>query len=240
MTPANSALSGRQRRPLRRADIVATVLETARRGDLERMTMRGLAGELGVTAMALYAHVADKDDLIDEVIDHVLASEAAPLPPTTEWRAWFTHAAGRLRATLLRYPAVLERYRRRPVGVPAALRRMEVAFEVLGRAGFDDDQCAAAFATVHTYTLGFAALEIGRHEVTRTSRRAHGGLDESSPHYWSAFFRTLPATEFPNLSRVAPDLGSFTEDEQFERGLASVLDGVEAELRPRPKGRRRS
>jgi AcrR family transcriptional regulator len=227
---ARRPVANRSRRtPLRRDEIVDVAIGFAQRGELDAMTMRRVASDLGVTAMALYAHVVDKDELLDEIIDYVLAHDAAPLPGTTEWRTWFRDAASRLRSVLIEHPALLDRYCRHPVGVSAALRRMEVALEVLHRAGFDDTESAGAYATVHTYTLGFAALEIARRGASHTESRRHNVIAESSPHFWPAYFAGLPADEFPNLRRLTPDLGSFTDDAQFERGLDCVLDGLWAQ-----------
>ncbi len=230
-----SAVGGRGRSgrggQLTREDITTAALEAADRGELDLLTMRGLAQELGVTAMALYTHVESKDDILDQIIDRVLEREALDLPDETEdWKAWTVAAAERHRSVLTRYPALLDRYCRRPVGVPAALARMEAALEVLRTAGFDEAAAIAAYATIHTYTLGFAALEIARETFRRQhAARGDGALTEASPHYWPAFFAGLPADEYPNLSRVKPDLTEFTTDDQFRRGLLAVLHGLDAE-----------
>ena len=216
---------------LTRDDITSAALEAADRGELELLTMRGLAEELGVTAMALYTHVENKDDILDQIIDRVLAREALARPDETEdWKAWTIATAERLRSVLTRYPALLDRYCRRPVGVPAALSRMEAAFEVLRSAGFDAQGSIAAYTTIHTYTLGFAALEIVRDRFRgQQPTRSDGAITESSPHYWPAFFAGLPDDEYPNLTRMTPDLAEFTTDEQFRRGLLTVLHGLDAE-----------
>ena len=216
--------------PLTRDEITATALRATERGELDALTMRSLADELGVTAMALYSHVANKDEILDEIIDGVLSQEAMPPPvDAADWKAWTVTAAERLQGVLVRYPALLDRYCRRPVGVPAALRRMEASFEVLRRAGFDADECVAAYATVHTYTLGFAALEIARQVSGRgEAPRGVGTLSEASPHYWPAYFASLDRSEFPNLARLTPDLTTFTTERQFHDGLLAVLAGIDA------------
>ncbi len=215
---------------LTRDDITTAALEVADRGELDLLTMRGLAEELGVTAMALYTHVENKDDILDQIIDRVLARQALERPDETEdWKAWTIAAAERLRSVLTRYPALLDRYCRRPVGVPAALSRMEAALAVLRGAGFDEQGSIAAYTTIHTYTLGFAALEIARETFGRQGARVDGALTESSPHYWPAFFAGLPEDQFPNLSRSRPDLMEFTTDNRFRGGLLTVLHGLDAE-----------
>ena len=223
--------------PLTRDEITATALRAAERGELDAMTMRSLADELGVTAMALYSHVANKDEILDEIIDAVLANVAMPPPvDAADWKAWTLTAAERLQGVLVRYPALLDRYCRRPVGVPAALRRMEASLEVLRGAGFHADECVAAYATVHTYTLGFAALEIARQVSGRADApRGVAMLTETSARYWPAFFGSLDRSEFPNLTRLTPDLTTFTTERQFHDGLLAVLDGIDARRRNRAR-----
>ena len=225
----------RRTTPLTRDEIITTAMAVAERGALDTLTMRGLANDLGVTAMALYSHVTNKDDILDEVMDRVLARDAMPvLEPDGDWKAWTLDAANRLRAVLMRYPALLDRYCRRPVGVPAALRRMETALEVLRRAGFDDEACIAAYTTIHTYTLGFTALEIARETSRRhVARGASIHMSEASPHYWPAFFAGLPESEYPNLTRLRPDLAELTSDSHFREGLLTVLEGLDHRPRAR-------
>lgn len=219
--------------PLTRDEIITTAMAVAERGALDTLTMRGLARDLGVTAMALYAHVANKDDILDEIIDRVLDRDAMPvLERGGDWKAWTLEAANRLRAVLMRFPALLDRYCRRPVGVPAALRRMETSLEVLRGAGFDDEACVAAYTSIHTYTLGFTALEIARETSRRhVARGASVRMSEASPHYWPAFFAGLSESEYPNLTRLRPDLAELTSDSHFREGLLTVLEGLDR--RPR-------
>ena len=218
--------------PLTRAEIITAAIDATELGELESLTMRSLAEQLGVTAMALYAHVANKDEILDEIINQVLARDALPLPHRhADCRQWTIDSAEHLRGVLARYPALLDRYCRRPVGVPAALTRMETALEVLRRAGFDDTTCVATYATIHTYTLGFAALEIARTMLSERpiTRRADQPLTEESPHYWPAVFAGLPPSEYPNLTRLTPDLATFTNHSQFHHGLLTILDGLDTQ-----------
>jgi AcrR family transcriptional regulator len=229
----------RRNEPLTRGEIVATAIRTARDGALSTLSMRGLAQELKVSPMALYAHVADKDEILDEILDDALAGEARPAPPSPDWRAWMTHFAEQLHRVLVDRPELLDRYCRRPVGVTTALERMEAALAVLAAAGFDDDEAVEVFAAVHTVTLGFTALEVARRSAAGTGEtgrgvRASTGPDESSPQYWPTFFATLPSDRYPNLVRSRPDLAGFTSGERFCGVLRSLLDGI------RPRRRRRS
>ncbi len=222
-SPSTRSARGARGARLQRADIVEVAVRAADRGELDQLTMRGIADELGVTAMSLYAHIANKDDLLDEVIDLLLAREGLP-DAGLDWRNWLVDAAERLRLLLLAQPALLDRYRRRPVGVPAALTRMEAALDVLVRAGFADDVAVEIFAVVHAYTIGFVSLVSSR-DSDRWLQRLGPTFDESSPGYWPAFFASLDPSAFPVLNRVHPDLVSFTDGDRFRRGVGAILDG---------------
>lgn len=81
------------------------VLEAATRvvkaGGYEEMTIRSLAAELGIAPMSLYRHVRDKDDILDEVVDRLLARAWRPRAKKSDWQAWVAEAADRLRRFLV-------------------------------------------------------------------------------------------------------------------------------------------
>jgi AcrR family transcriptional regulator len=228
-----------RRQPLRRADIVDAAIRESEAGRLGGMTMRGLATGLRVTPMALYAHVANKDEILDEVLDHALRSQ--PLPTHSEWKAWITGFARDLHEMLCANPALLDRYLRRPVGVPAAIVRMEAAIATLRAAGFDDSQCIDIYASVHACTVGFSALEVTRRTATSDSAAAAASgalepaLSAGSPGFWPAYFATLADGEFPHLARIRPDLADFASSAQFVHVIGDLLAGHQS----RPTARRR-
>src|SRR5438270_803434 len=75
-------------------DVATRAIRTA--GGYEQMTIRSLAADLGVAPMSLYRHVRDKDDLLDEVVDRLLARAWKPRCDTSDWRAWVVEAADKL------------------------------------------------------------------------------------------------------------------------------------------------
>ena len=108
---------------LSRDEVLQAAVAMADDVGVDAVTMRSLADSLGVSAMSLYAHVADKDDILDAVIDSRL--RAVGLPETSRpWQHWILEISQDLRAVLVAEPALLDRYGRRPVATPAALTRM--------------------------------------------------------------------------------------------------------------------
>jgi TetR/AcrR family tetracycline transcriptional repressor len=184
---------------INRRQIVEVAVEIARAGDVDRLTIRALANRLGVSPMALYRHVADKDDLLDDVVDTLLAERWRPRAAEDDWRGWLTEAADTLRRFLVEQPVALHVYLAHPVVSPAALARMEAMLAVLRRAGHDDASATLAYGALHTYTIGFAALE-----ASRGPQRTGDG------------------------DAIARRLAGYTTPEQFATGLRYLLDGIGA------------
>jgi AcrR family transcriptional regulator len=196
-------VDGRQRAvwgTLTREQVVRAAERWVRAGRYDQLTIRGLAAELEVSPMALYRHVRDKDDLIDEVVDRMLARRWRPRTSRDDWMAWTKEAAERLRSFLVSEPAALHVYLQHPVVSPSAITRMEAMLDVLASAGIDTSGTRDAYATIHTYTIGFAAVEASR---ARAVKQSGDG------------------------SAIEQQLKSFTTPQQFIRGLEYLLEGID-------------
>ena len=183
-----------------RDDIIRAAVEIVSAGGYEQMTIRGLAAQLGVAPMSLYRHIRDKDDLLDEVVDRLLAPAWRPSAAEDDWQAWVTEAAARLRHFLVTQPAALHIYLSHPVVSPAAIERMNTMLDVLRRTGADEETTGRAYGALHTYTIGFAALEASRAGWAPDSAR--------------------------DTNRLASQLAAYTTTEQFMDGLRYLLDGI--------------
>ena len=175
-------------------------MNAVRSGGHDRMTVRGLAADMGVAPMSLYRHVRDKDDLLDEVVDRLLAPAWKPQVASGDWQAWISEAANRLRRLLVEQPAALHVYLRHPVVSPAAIERMEAMLDVLRSGGLSAEAARRGYAAIHTYTIGFAALEASRSD-------------------WK------PSRE---TGAVAQRLAAFTTSRQFAEGLRYLLNGLDS------------
>ena len=202
VSPWKKAAPPAQRAPwgtLARDDIIEAAVTIVGAGGYEEMTIRSLAAQLGVAPMSLYRHIRDKDDLLDEVVDRLLARAWRPSAPEDDWQAWVVEAAAKLRAFLVSQPAALHVYLRHPVVSPAAIKRMNAMMDILRRTGADEATARRAYGALHTYTIGFAALEASR-----------AG--------W--------APDSKDVSPLAQQLAAYTTTEQFMDGLRYLLDGI--------------
>jgi AcrR family transcriptional regulator len=188
-----------------REDIVDAAITIVEAGGYQEMSIRSLAADLGVAPMSLYRHIRHKDDLLNEVVDRLLGQVWRPTGGEDDWRAWITEVAANLRQFLVTQPAALHVYLRHPVSSPAAAERMDAMMSVLRRAGLDEAAARSAYGAVHTYTIGFAALEASR------ARWIPGNADVSS---------------------LARQLASYTTPGQFIEGLRYLLEGVGKHVRP--------
>jgi len=199
MSPANAQLT--------REDIVRAAMRLADSEGLDGLSMRRLAEALGVTPMALYRHVSNKDEILAEVVDAVLRDAGLPDVGAGDWAGWLAAAAHQLRTLLVEHPGALGVFCREPVTTPAAAARLAEGLERLQAAGFGTDEAARAYAAVHTYTIGFCSL---------------------------AATRSAGAGAHPQVAEVAGvDIGAFTSEAQFRFGLEAILAGLAAEVRTR-------
>jgi AcrR family transcriptional regulator len=143
----------------REAVLDATLALAEERG-LDAVSMRAVAASLGVTPMALYRHVGDKQGLLDGLVERLLDELPAPdaaLPPEERLAVM----AGALRATARRHPDVFVMLLRRPATTPASLRARERAYEALRDAGVPEELVPRVERLMSTFMLGFAASEAG-------------------------------------------------------------------------------
>ena len=193
---------------LTREAVVDTALEVLRADGMAALSIRTVASRLDVSPMALYRHVANKDDLLDEVVDRLFAERWQPTVPKCDWRTWIIDAADRLRQFLVDQPAGLHVYLRHPVVAPTAAQRMDTCLAVLRNAITDDTLAHRAYAAIQTYTIGFAALEAARKSSTGHDTRRDRTVDDDRD------------------AERARELASYASPTQFRAGLDYLLRGI--------------
>ena len=206
-----------------REQIVEVALRVVRtRGGYEQMTIRSLAADMGVSAMSLYRHVRDKDDLLDEVVDRLLARTWKPKGDPADWRAWVLEAEEKLRRFLVSQPAALYVFLAHPVVSPAALARMNAILVVFRDAVGDEQSAQRAYAAIHAYTVGFSALQ-----GSRAGREPAGGAGATRLRAAGSGRRAEGLAPISPDSDVADPLAAFITSQQFAQGLRYLLDGVD-------------
>jgi len=221
---------GERRDPLTRERVVAAAVALADEIGVAPLTVRKLAASLGVGPMALYHHVASKDEILGAMIDAVFAEIELP-PDKAEWRAGMALRARSARAVFARHPWVAAMMDSRTEPGPATLAHHEAVLRCL-RGGLSVRMAAHAYALLDAFVCGFALQEAA----------LPFGDETESAAVAAAILDGIPDDACPHLAEMARehvlqpgyDIGA-----EFEFGLELVLDGLAAaagrEDVPRPR-----
>lgn len=195
--------------------IARVALELSDREGVEGLSMRRLAGKLGVTPMALYTHFRNKDELIDAVVD--LGAREMSLPGEKgPWKRQLRLLMDEIRRSVERHPGALRVRFARPLMSPGVLRGPELGVRILLRAGFSRSDATSAWRALFSYTLGFASF-------------SSEGLTDDARRYARGAVAALPEDEYPALSGSAAEVvAAMGGQAQFEFGLRCLIDGLEA------------
>ncbi len=199
------------------------VLEAVRLADQEGvagLSMRRLAGSLGAGAMSLYHYVANKEQLLDAMIDEVFGEIELP-PEGTDWQSAMRRRMLSARQVLSRHPWAIGLLESRTSPGPANLRHREAVTACLRGAGFSIVMATHANWLLDSYLYGFALQEAGLPFDT---------ADELATMTEDVYLPQLPPAEFPYLNESAAVLlaAGYDPAAEFTFGLDLVLASLEA------------
>jgi AcrR family transcriptional regulator len=210
------------RAPLSRERVLAAAIALADAGGIEALTMRRLGQELGVEAMSLYRHVANKDDLLDGMVDVVFGEIELPTDGT-DWRTAMRERAISVRAALTRHPWATPLMQSRSTPGPATLRHHDTVIGTLRSAGFPIALVAHAFSALDSYIYGFALQQ----------RSLPFETEEETAELATAIMARFPADQYPHLVELTVEhvlQPGYDYGEEFALGLDLILDGLERAL----------
>jgi AcrR family transcriptional regulator len=143
------------RPPLSRERVLAAAVALADARGVEALSMRNLAQELGVVPMALYKHVASKDELLDGMVDLVVA-EVDPPAGGTDWSTVMRRRILSARGALLRHPWASRVIESRTEPTPAVVAYMDSMIGMFRAGGFSIDLTHHAMHAMGSRLLGFS------------------------------------------------------------------------------------
>ncbi|HEX4063942.1 MAG TPA: TetR/AcrR family transcriptional regulator [Streptosporangiaceae bacterium] len=211
--------------PLSRDRIVAAAIEILDADGLDAVSTRRVAEALQTGSASLYAHIANRDELVELMYDRIAAEIEVPEPDPIRWqeqlrtyardaqRVWAAHAD----ITSASLSAI-------PTG-PNRLRLAERVLAILIAAGLPGRTAGLAVDRLHLY------IDADAYEGWLHTARAKAGL--SAEEYIGSireYYRQLPADRFPLLAGLADTLMSGDSAERFEFGLGLLIDGLAVQL----------
>lgn len=207
---------------LNRERVLEGAMAVADAGGIAALTIRSLAERLGVKPMAVYGHVANKDEIIDGIVDLVFGQIEVPRKDG-DWREEMRGRAVSARAVLRQHPWAIPLMQSRTSPGPHTLRHLDAVIGTLRQAGFSLEQTAHAYALVDSYLYGFAMSE--------------ASLPINGPETVAEVAESMMLPElfgdYPHLMEFASEhvmRPGYDFGEEFEVGLEVVLDGLERML----------
>jgi AcrR family transcriptional regulator len=203
--------------PLTRERVLRAALDLADASSVDALTMRRLGDELGFEAMSLYRHVANKQDLLDGMLDLVLAEWRLP-DDEGDWREAIRASAGSVHDALRRHTWAARLLMTGRHMRPARLAYMEALLRRLHDAGFDPATTYHVYHLLDGYIFGFSLWEIAYTTMPVDAEAV------------SRLMQSIPWDDHPHLAAHRDqhlEDGPHREVSAFDLGLDLILDGLE-------------
>ena len=218
MTPSAKPAAER-RATLSRDGVLRAAVALADGVGLWTLTMRKLGEAVGVEAMSLYNHVANKDDLLDGMVDLVFSEIQLP-SAGADWKTAMRRRAVSAREVLSRHPWAIALMDSRTSPGPATLRHHDAVIGSLREGGFSIELAAHAFSALDSYIYGFALQE--------TSLPFDSA--EETAEVAQMILQQLPADRYPHLAELTVQhvlQPGYDYGDEFAFGLDLILDGLD-------------
>jgi AcrR family transcriptional regulator len=213
-TTASSRPALTQERVIEAAIVMADV------NGANALTIRKLATELDITPMAIYHHLANKDSIIDGMVDKVFSE--IELPPTdVDWKSAIRRRSVSAREVLSRHRWAAPLMESRRTAGPATLRHHEAILSCLRNGGHSIEMSAHAYALIDAFIYGFALLE--------ANLPATGGQDMAA--LAETIIEPLSADLYPRLIELTTEhvlQPGYEFGDEFDFGIDLILHGLSA------------
>ncbi|MEA5454772.1 TetR/AcrR family transcriptional regulator C-terminal domain-containing protein [Sinomonas sp. JGH33] len=212
---------GGQRQPLSRDRVLRAAVALADEAGLEAISMRKLSQTLGVVPMALYKHVANKEELLDGMID-VVVGEIEPAMGDSDWKAAVRRRILSARTVMLRHPWARRVMEAQAAPTPVILAYTDSVIRTFLAGGLSADLVHHVMHALGSRIFGFTQ------ELHETAPTAPADLTPEQAAYMMAAFPGIAAVAMSRPHDPNSVVGSGCDDEfEFEFGIDLMLDGVE-------------
>jgi AcrR family transcriptional regulator len=216
--PEPAAAEPTTKTPLTRDRVLLAAMEIADAGGIASLTIRSLAQALGVKPMSVYYYVANKDEILDSIVDLVFSEIELP-DVGGEWQSELRRRCHSARSVLKRHPWAIGLLESRTSPGPATMHHHDAVLGTLRAAGFSIELTAHAYALIDSYTYGFALQE---------AALPFDGPDSISEVAEQIITPIAPG-DYPHLVELATEhvlRPGYSFGDEFEWGLNLILDGL--------------
>lgn len=225
------ATTRRSRKPLTQERVLERAISLADDDGIEALSMRKLGNALGVEAMSLYNHIANKGELVQAMVDRVV--DGFELPDDGRWDEAIRRCAVSAHDLLVAHPWACSlalvpsdiRVLRGP-----RIRYMEWLLRRLREAGFSADLAYSAYHTLDSHIFGFTLWQLGHAKAARLPAPGGGETREQ----WALRMLEQMRPEFPYLAEHGEQhlaAGARDGRHEFEFGLDLILEGLKKRRR---------
>jgi AcrR family transcriptional regulator len=206
--------------PLSRDRIVAAAIDFADKHGIESLSMRHLGKTMGVEAMSLYNHVANKDEILDLMADAMAAEMtrlSGAVPGPGDWRDVMRRRAKAYRGVCAHHPWAGTLLDTRLNANPGRLSYYDAMFGALSEAGFSPRVAVQAFMIMDSYLNGFEAQ-------LRSTRSTETCADKMA----TQLNNELPAGSYPHLARISAFIAEhgYDQEAEFDTGFEVILESI--------------
>jgi AcrR family transcriptional regulator len=218
---------------LSRAEIVDAAIAVADAEGADAVSMRRIAQVLRAGTMSLYWHVANKEQLLDLMVDAWIGDISVP-EPSGDWRADLRALAHSERSNTLRHLWIMDFLGGRPPLGPSTLLHLDRSMALLDGLGLEIATVLNILTTVQTYVMGAVLREMREMRAQRDQEEASVDMADWEPARAAWRDRLAADGRFTRVVRfldegIDPDAPE-TRDERFEFGLDCVIDGIAAKV----------
>ena len=211
-------VSGKGRPRLSRERVLRAAVEVADAGGIGGLTIRSIAQELDAKPMSVYYHVANKEEILDGIVDYVFSQIELPTAGG-DWRTEMRRRAASARSVLRRHRWAITLLESRTSPGPATLRHHDAVIATLRAAGFSRAMTAHAYAMIDSYTYGFALQE-----AALPFEGPETVADVAEP-----IMEHFTAGDYPHLVEMATEYyfqPGYDFGDEFDFGLNLILDAL--------------
>ena len=217
--------AAKPRTPLSKERVLDAAVALADEGGIDALSMRKIAQSLGVVPMALYKHVANKNELLDGMID-VLVGEIDPPADDTDWKTVIRRRVLSARRMLLRHPWASEviesRMKARATPTPVVLEYLDSMIGIFRAGGFSIDLVHHAMHVMGSRLMGFSQ------ELFVDNSDREPDPDAMPPEEMAARYPHITELAMAVAHDQESVVGSGCDDQfEFEFALDLTLDGLE-------------